>query len=576
MKSQTQRLSFLLRCAFLILFGWGFSWFATCKAFSNASSASTSASSEKKGVLRVRLARWPKALNYYTSGDVYTASIAQFTHASLLNKSSVHWQLEPMIAETWEVSKDFRTLTFHLNPKATFLSGNPVTAEDVKFSFDLVYDSKRCINCEVQRGFIGPLEKVDVLSPTSIRLVLKNVDFLNVDRVGGVVILEKKVYEKGDFNRAYERRTDGAGPYAYDPKESTMRGRIVLRLREDNWLMGYPHFRNQFNFKKIIMKYIEDESVAFEAFKRKDLDLMYFDASMLRFWTRTEQAPFTHPQVVRIQSPKIVPWVWGGIALNMRQGPTADVRFRKALQLLLNREMILSKIYKNLQDPLSGPFPKGTSVSSKSPPVKFDPAEAKRLLKEAGFVKADDTGILYRDLIKDQKTVRERASIAVMYGTKAHDQWMTIWKDDAQKVGVEIIPRLTDWSAATKLRDEFKFEGFVIGWAGNPEPEPRQLWHSAGAMQNGSSNMPGFRDQEVDRLIDLAPGLPNPENRDAAFRDIEKRIIEAQPYVFRWGIMTHYVAYWKDKVDPGDTPFMKFSGDMTRSIFYTHWKKAEE
>lgn len=576
MKALTQKLSVLRGSSFLILLVCGFSWLGASKAFSDTSSASSSASPEKKGVLRVRLPAWPKGLNYYTSSDSYTGTISQFTHAALLNKSSVNWQLEPMIAESWEVSKDFRTLTFQINPKATFISGNPVTAEDVKFSFDLVYDTKRCINCEPQRGFIGPLEKVEILSPTSIRFVMKNVDFLNVDRVAGVLILEKKVYEKGDFNRDYERRTDGAGPYFYDPKESTMRGRIVLRLREDNWLMSYPHFKNQFNFKKIIMKYIEDDAVAFEAFKRKDLDLMYFDATMLRFWTRTEQAPFNNPQVVRIQSPKIVPWIWGGVALNMRQGPTADLRFRKVLQLLLNREMILSKIYKNLQDPISGPFPKGTSVSSNSAPVKFDPAQAKLLLKEAGFVKADDTGILYRDIVKDHKTVRERASTSVMYGTKAHDQWMTIWKDDAQKVGVEIIPRLTDWSAATKLVDEFKFEGFVISWSGNPEPEPRQLWHSSSAMQNGSSNMPGFQDKEVDRLIDLAPGLPKPENRDAAFREIEKRIIDGQPYVFRWGLMTHYAAYWKDKVAPGDTPFMKFSGDMTRSIFYTHWKKAEE
>jgi ABC-type transport system substrate-binding protein len=531
---------------------------------------------EKKGVLRIRLASWPKSINYYTSGDVYTASISYFTHGSLLFKSPVNWQLEPMIAETWTVSPDFRTLTYQINPKATFVTGNPVTAEDVKFTFDLIYDPKRCINCEAQRGYIGSIEKVEVLGEKTVRFTMKNVDFLNVDRVGRAIILEKKVYEKGNFNRDYERRPDGAGPYAYDPKESTMRGRIVLRLREDNWLLAYPHFRNHFNFKKIIMKYIDDDAVAFEAFKRKDLDLLYFDAPMLKFWTRRDKAPFTNPDLVTLSSPKIVPWQWAGVALNMRQGPTADLKFRKALQVLLNRELILSKIFKNLQEPLSGPFPKGTAVSSNTPPVKFDPAEARRLLKEAGFVKADDTGILYRDITKDGKKERQRASLTVMYGTAAHDQWMTIWKDDAKKVGVEIIPRLSDWSAASKLVDEFKFEGFVIGWVGDPEPTPRQQWHSAGAKQNGSSNMPGFSDPEVDRLIDLAPSLADVEKRNAAFREIEKRIIEGQPYIFRWGLMTHYTAYWKDKVDPGETPFMKFSGDMYRNIFHTHWQKAKE
>jgi ABC-type oligopeptide transport system substrate-binding subunit len=80
----------------------------------------------------------------------------------------------------------------------------------------------------------------------------------------------------------------------------------------------------------------------------------------------------------------------------------------------------------------------------------------------------------------------------------------------------------------------------------------------------------------VDRLIDLAPSLADVEKRNAAFREIERRIIESQPYVFNWGMMSHYAAYWKDKVDPSESPFMKFSGDLTRNIFYTHWQKAKE
>ena len=533
-------------------------------------------STPKGGVLRVRFAAWPKALNYYNSPDVYTGILAQFTHASLLGRNHDTWQMIPQIAEKWEESKDFRTLTFHINPKATFVSGAPVTAEDVKFTFDLIYDVKRCISCEPARAFIGELEKIEVLDRLTVRLGLKNVDYLNTEKVGGVLILEKKVYEKGDFNRDYQRRLDGAGPYAYDAKESTMRGKIVLRLREDNWLNQYPHFRNEFNFKKIIFKYIDDEAVAFEAFKRKDLDLMYFDVTTLRFWDRVNQAPFTNPDMVRLEASKIVPWTWGGIALNMRQGPTSDLRFRKALQFLLNRDMIVSKILKGHQTPLAGPFPKGTATSANLPTIPFDPAKAKALLKEAGFVKADDTGILYRDIPKDGKSVRERASLTVMYGTKAHDQWMTIWKDDAKKYGVEIIPKLTDWSAATKLVDEFKFEGFVIGWAGDPEPEPKQLWHSSGAMKNGSSNMPGFADKEADRLMDLAPSTSDPDKRNAMYREIEKRIIEQQPYVFRWSQTKHYAAYWKDKLNPGSNPFLKFSGDDHRELFYTHWTSTKE
>lgn len=530
----------------------------------------------KKGVLRVRFAAWPKALNYLNASDVYTGTLMQLTHARLLASNHETWKLIPQIAERWEESKDFKTLTFYINPKATFVSGAPVTADDVKFTYELIYDVKRCITCEPIRSYIGPFEKFEVIDRLTFRVVMQKVDYLNAARFSSAPILERKVYEKGDFNRDYQRKLDGAGPYAYDAKESTMRGKIVLRLREDNWLNVYPNFQKEFNFKKIIFKYIDDEAVAFEAFKRKDLDIMYFDVTTLRFWDRVNQAPFTNPDMVRVEAAKIVPWSWGGIALNMRQGPTSDIRFRKALQFLLNRDMIVSKILKGHQTPLAGPFPKGTATSANLPPIPFDPAQAKALLKEAGFVKADDTGILYREIPKDGKSVRERASLTVMYGTKAHDQWMTIWKDDAKKYGVEVIPKLTDWSAATKLVDDLKFEGFVIGWAGDPEPEPRQLWHSSGAMEKGSSNMPGFADKEADRLMELAPATADADQRNAMYRELEKRIIEAQPYVFRWSQTKHYAAYWKDKVNPGSHPFLKFSGDDHRDIFFTHWTSTKE
>ena len=162
-----------------------------------------------------------------------------------------------------------------------------------------------------------------------------------------------------------------------------------------------------------------------------------------------------------------------------------------------------------------------------------------------------------------------------MYATKAHDQWITMFKADAKKVGVNIIPRFIDWSAGIKLVDEFNFEGFVIGWSGDPTPAPRQLWHGSTASQKGSSNIPGLNDPAIDALIDAAPVAFDVNKRIKLFKELENKILEHQPYLFRWTQKNHYVAYWKDKVNPTTNPFYKYSGSNLRSIFHLHWYKAK-
>ena len=161
-----------------------------------------------------------------------------------------------------------------------------------------------------------------------------------------------------------------------------------------------------------------------------------------------------------------------------------------------------------------------------------------------------------------------------MYSANYHDKWLTIYKADAKKIGIEINLRFLDWSAAIKRIDEFKFEAFVLGWGGNPTPEPRQLWHGAHANKVGTSNLSGLAVKSIDELIDLTPTLFNEKERIEKFKKIEKQIIENQPYIFRWSMKNHLIAYWKDRVKPVGKPLYKFSGTIRRQPFYLHWQSS--
>jgi microcin C transport system substrate-binding protein len=525
----------------------------------------------KGGTLKLRLSAWPKSLNVHTASDAYLGMLSSFVHASLVDRNQETWDIIPAIAEKWEESDDRKTFTFHLNKKAKFDSGKPITSTDVKFTFDTVYDEKKCVTCVGSRSYIGKIKSITTDGPHKITFVMKNAHFQNLERIGQLPILEMKRFSKGNFNKKYDRVMEGAGPFKYLKSKSKFRKKIVLEKNKNHWMLDYPYFKNRFNFKRVIFKYIQDDTVAFEAFKKQELDIFYFNQGTYKFWDNTKSAPFTNKNAVRLQTPKMIPWTWGGVALNMRKEPTSDINFRKALQLVLNRDVFVKKIYKGHQMPVAGPFAAGSDYSSNSSATKFNPKKASDLLKASGYTKIDSDGILYKEV----KGKKQRAEITVMYATKAHDQWITMFKSDAKKVGINVIPRFIDWSAGIKLVDEFNFEGFVIGWSGDPTPAPRQLWHGSTASQKGSSNIPGLNDPSIDSLIDAAPVAFDPQKRIKLFKELEKKILDKQPYLFRWTQKNHYVAFWKDKVNPTETPFFKYSGNNLRSIFHLHWHKAK-
>lgn len=530
----------------------------------------------KGGTLTGRLQAWPKSLNNYVSSDVYTSMMSNFVGLSLASKSYETWEDLPFLADRWEVGKDRQTYTFYLNSEATWFDEKPVTADDVKFTFDLVYDRKKCVLCEPVRNFIGPIEKVEVIDKQTVKIKMERVHFDNLARIGGMLILPKHKYSKGNFDKDFNKQMWGGGPYVYDKKSSKYKKKMVFKRRKNYWANKYPHIRESFNFDKIIYKYIKDATVAFEAFKRRELDLFYYKLSEFKFWDDRSGAPYNDKRLAVLEQERFNPATWGGIAINMRSGVGADKKVRKSLQLMFNRPLIMNKIFQGHLRAVSGPFMKGSQYSSNTPATKFDLKKAAKLLKEAGFTKAGPDGYLYREVKEGGKTVKQKASLAIMYSMDDHARWLTVWKEDAKKVGFEIVPRYVEWSAATKKLDEFKFDAMVIGWSGSPVPGPAQLFHGRTANNKGSSNIPGLDHKRLNELIDKGPAMFDEKKRLAAYHEMEKIIIDEQPYIFRWTENNHKAAYWSDKIDPTEKPFKKFSGTFERDPFYFHWRAVKK
>jgi peptide/nickel transport system substrate-binding protein/microcin C transport system substrate-binding protein len=531
---------------------------------------------KKGGELRVRLETYPQSLNYYTGGDMYCQSLAEMVMMKLISMDENTFEPMPALAWKWEMSSDKKTYTFYMNKNAKYSDGKPVTASDVKFTFDLLYDEKRCILCQQARDYIGPLEYVKIIDPLTVQIRAKNVNFMNLLLIGDTYILPQHIFGKpgSDFNKDFEKEMFGAGPYVLSKGRD--RKQIILE-RQPNWWgdQELSHFSEYYNFDRITVRIVKEHAVAFELFKKREIDSLYFLGDMADLWDSGEKYPWTDVRVAKLTAKLNYPHIWHGIAMNMRRSPMNDLYFRQALQLLLNRPTFVKKIFRDLKREVATPFVADSPYSANPKSISYNPVEAAKLLGKAGFTQVGDDGVLFRMVKEGGQEKRERASLELMHASLPHNKWATVFKEDAKKVGVEINIKYLEWTTASKLRDEFQFDAFVMGWGGDPIPTPRQIFHGGGALKTGSSNVAGINHPALNQLIDSAPAVFDLKKRYSLFHEMEKIIITEQPWLFTWTDRDHLVAYWKDLVTQPNPHFYKYTGNHLRNVYYKRWTAAK-
>ncbi len=527
---------------------------------------------KKGGTFISRFDTYPKSLNYFTSSDVYSGPVAGRVMEVLVQSDAETLEPTRGLAKSWILADDKLSCTYILDERAKFSDGTPLTADDIIFTFDTLFNEKN--NTAPIRSFLDALKSWEKIDAHTVKFHFNRIHFQNIERVGGVYILQKSFYGvKGkNFNEDFNFDVTGSGPYLFDKKESQRNRKIVLKRNKNWWGLAVDEWKNLYNFDKIVFDVIKEDRVAFESLKKGTLDWMEFRANAIEIWVKETQGKQFEKDgnLVKFTYPKAYPSSWGGVALNMRHSPLSDLKFRQALQYLYNRPQFIEKLFYNLNVPIRGPW--GNFSPYASPNLKVilpDEKKAKSLLDEAGFKSVDDDGILYRT--RDGK--KERAELKIMFAYQPHEKYLTIFKEDAKKVGVKIDLQLMEWAAAMKLVNEFKFDAFVLGWAGDPTPAPSQLWASKYANEHDSSNLPGFSNKEFDNLMYEAEKTFETEKRYPLFYKMEEMIVAEQPYIWSWQQKDHLFVYNKTKIAMPDKIY-KYSGDAYRGSPYDFWWSA--
>ena len=486
------------------------------------------------GEVIVNLGPSPKSFNYYLDTSFQGGLIFGNLYESMLVMNSSSFEYEPAVAEKWSISEDKKTFTFWIDPAARWSDGRPITAHDVKWTYDAIMNPEH---------LTGPhkidLERFDppiVIDDRTIRFQAKTVHWQNLGAAGGLLIMPKHAYAKLDFNKINFEFPVTSGPYRLGRYEEGIF--LDMERRVDWWARKYLRYQHINNFDTIKFKFFAERENALEAFKKGKIDI--YPVNTARFWVKeTKGEKFDKNWVIKqkIYNHQIS-LQFQGFAMNMRKPPLNDLRVRRALAMLVDRRKMNRTIMYSQYEMLNSYY---TDLYDKKHPcpneiIELDKPTARQLLTDAGWKANPATGILEKN----------GQPFVIRFLTRAAntEKFLSIFAEDLKDVGIDLIIDRKDWAAWAKDMDEFNFQMTWAAWGAPIFKNPESSWSSKEADRRGGTNITGFKDAVVDGLIEEQKSIFDVHKRNEIYRRIDQIIYKEFPYVLLWGLDYTRLLYW--------------------------------
>lgn len=458
------------------------------------------------------------SLNPLTLESANAQVISAMMNEGMLQMNNYTLKLEPCLAESWEISPDQLTYTFHLRHDVRWHDGQPFTADDVKFTYDKLMDPT--VDAAPIRSYFTNIKSCEVLDPYTVRFVATARYFKTLEVLGTyIVVLPKHVFATGDpdFNKnAFGRHPIGTGPYKFVRWDTG--SQIVVERNDDYWDTAHPRYP-----KRIVYQILEEPYVAAQLLKKGEIDV--FDHVDPIQWER-ELKPSRSMQHLK---ELVYPFPsYSYLGFNLRLPIFSDIRVRHAIDLLIPRDEILAKVYLNqYANETSGYDPPSTpSYNHDVPPTPYDPVMAAQLLDQAGWKNDHGDGLLYKD--------GKPLSFTVSYGSgnPIVQKMAELIQESLQRAGIDLkLERLTFAQLISQL-DDWKFDACMLSWALDINEDPSQIWASSEADIKKSSNAIGYKNPEADKLMDAAKLEYDDDKRTAIYRQLHRLIHDDYPVCF--------------------------------------------
>jgi peptide/nickel transport system substrate-binding protein len=421
--------------------------------------------------------------------------------------------LAPELATSYEWSADRKSVTFRLRTDATWSDGVPITADDVRFTWQAQ------VSPDVAWSYAHlkePIADVEVIDPHTVRFhVTADYAYLLLDINEGK-ILPRHAWGRIPFaewrERAEEFRENlvTSGPFRlaeWRPGE-----RIVLERNRRYFDPALPAL------DRVVFRIAPDAATHADLLAAGAIDFVcgisVGDARKLAKTPGVRVLPFDYRQ-------------YDYIAWNTRRPPFDDEEIRRAMTLAIDRQALVDSIFAGYARVSNSPIPSNFWGFDRTlVPWPHDPAEARRILAAKGFVDTDGDGIVERGgkpfsfELTTNSSNRMRADAVVMI------------QEQLRRVGVDAKPRTMEIHTLTEKNLAHEFDATLSGWAVDTTLDIKAYFHSSEA--DGGYNFGDYRNAEVDRLLDSARRASSPELAKPDLVAIQRIVHREQPYTFLW------------------------------------------
>ena len=402
------------------------------------------------GTLVIALELAPRGFDpRLSSGSAYSARIMQLVYDTLLVKDE-KFQPAPSLAESFEESEDHKTFTFHLRRGVTFHNGKPLTARDVKYTFESILSP--ALNSPLRATF----DKISAIqTPDDFTVVFHAYDpfYTFVGNLPGIGIIP----EGADADPSIKMSDSplGSGPYRF---VSYSEGDSVKLEANQNYWGGAP------NIPRVHVKVVTDNSTRQAELMSGEVDLAYnvqFDPETIRALQNRSGIQVLIDEGINI----------GYLGLNLtKASPLSDQRVRQAIACAIDTDVIIHRLLRDQAKRANAILP--TSHWAYEPGIKsydYDPERAKQLLDEAGLPDSDGDG------------PQTRFSIRLMTTTTQLSRNIgAIMQDQFRRVGIEL--KLESFESATLFDRISKMQFdlyYLISIGANQSPDVFQfVYHS--------------------------------------------------------------------------------------------------
>ncbi len=475
-----------------------------------------------------------------SSNPIMISSITEFEYQSLTGFGYLAFDPELKYfaskdsVVSWQTSKDHMLDKIVLRDDLTWSDGQPITAQDVKFSYQVIMTE--AVSPPAVRQGPDQLKWVEAYDDHTLVFFHKEPLATNTTNMS-ITVIPKHIYEKTleadptmarspEHSRLEDHPVVGG---AYELVSRDRNQEFVVRRRESYYMHDGKPVRPKPYFKEIRVKVIEDQNTALLALKAGQIEEMELRAEQWDSKTNTDEFYRRNTRVTALE------WTEFHFDWNCRTPFFSDKRVRQAMGWAFDYKELLNVICRGLYEPCNGNFHPTSWAYPKNGPQPYhqDLDKAEDLLDAAGWTDSDGDGI--RDKEINGRRVPFEFTL-LTYQTETGIQAGTLLKECLGKIGIICNVKPTEFTVLVDSQQKHNFDAAMGGWGAGTDPDS-----SANIFVTGEGrNYGNYSNKRVDELFEAGRRELDQAKRAAIYGEIHTLLWEDQPYTWLFNRNSFY------------------------------------